>query len=97
MEFPYSSDSTARVADLCLAHSQYEMDYLSCSEVGSKKMVRYVPKEKRELTDQPNFVQITDDGGFYSSTFSWYLLLLPFPFLLIGTILFFVGKRLEVR
>ena len=94
VEFAYSSDSTARVADLCLAHSQNEKDYLSCSEVGSKKMVRFVPKEKRALSDQPDFIQITDDGDFYSSTFAWYLLLLPFPFLLIGAVFFWLGKRL---
>ena len=95
VEYAYSPDSVGREAVYCLHHSKNEYDYLSCTEVGTKKMVRFVPSEKRNQSSEPDFIQVTDTGDYYSSTFAWYLLLLPFPFLLVGFVLFWIGRKIK--
>lgn len=95
VEFAFSPDSIARIAKHCLHHSPDEYSYLSCAEVGAKKMVRFIPKEKRDQSDDPDFVQVTDDGAYYSSTFAWYLLLMPIPFLFIGALFFWIGRKVK--
>jgi hypothetical protein len=95
MDVAFERNGVADTVNACCmcGGSMHEDPYLSFGQVGDKKMVRFVKADAGPDISIPNLLQITDSGDYKDSTFSFFILLIPFVMLLLGSILFWVGIK----
>jgi hypothetical protein len=95
MDVAFERNGIADTVNICCmcGGSTHENPYISFGKVGDKKMVRFAKAGADPEISTPDLLQITDNGEYTDSTFSFFILLIPIFLLLLGSIFFWVGLK----